>query len=143
MKKELIISIVIFILIIIGNIITQNYTKESVLDLSNNLENLKENISLKIEEEENNKENNQNNFDDNKELLEEINNITKDWESRHNKLAYYIEHNELEKVEDNLTGLNSLVETEEYNEAVKELDKSIFILKHIEEKYKFNLENIF
>lgn len=143
MKKELIISIVIFILIIIGNIITQNYTKESVLDLSNNLENLKENISLKIEEEENNKENNQNNFDDNKELLEEINNITKNWESRHNKLAYYIEHNELEKVEDNLTGLNSLVETEEYNEAVKELDKSIFILKHIEEKYKFNLENIF
>ena len=143
MKKELIISIVIFILIIIGNIITQNYTKESVLDLSNNLENLKENISLKIEKKENDKENNQNNFDDNKELLEEINNITKNWESRHNKLAYYIEHNELEKVEDNLTGLNSLVETEEYNEALKELDKSIFILKHIEEKYKFNLENIF
>ena len=38
MKKELIISIVIFILIVIGNIITQNYTKESVSDLSNNLE---------------------------------------------------------------------------------------------------------
>ena len=40
MKKELIIYIVIFILIVIGNIITQNYTKESVSDLSNNLENL-------------------------------------------------------------------------------------------------------
>lgn len=139
MKKELIISIVIFILIVIGNIITQSYTKESVSDLSNNLENLKENISSKIEE----KENDKNSFDDNKELLDKIDNITKNWESRHNKLAYYIEHNELEKVEDNLTGLNSLVETKEYNEAVKELDKSIFILKHIEEKYKFNLENIF
>ena len=139
MKKELIISIVIFILIVIGNIITQNYTKESVSDLSNNLENLKEDISSKIEE----KENDKNSFDDNKELLDKIDNITKNWESRHNKLAYYIEHNELEKVEDNLTGLNSLVETKEYNEAVKELDKSIFILKHIEEKYKFNLENIF
>lgn len=139
MKKELIISIVIFILIVIGNIITQNYTKESVSDLSSNFENLKENISSKIEE----KENDKNSFDDNKELLDKIDNITKNWESRHNKLAYYIEHNELEKVEDNLTGLNSLVETKEYNEAVKELDKSIFILKHIEEKYKFNLENIF
>ena len=139
MKKELIISIIIFIFIVIGNIITQNYTKESVSDLSNNLENLKKNISSKIEE----KENNEENFGDNKKLLEEIDNITKNWETRHNKLAYYIEHNELEKVEDNLTGLNSLVGTEEYNEAVKELDKSIFILKHIEEKYKFNLENIF
>ena len=139
MKKELIISIVIFILIVIGNIITQNYTKESVSDLSNNLEKLKENISSKIEEKENDKDS----FDGNRELLEKIDNITKNWDSRHNKLAYYIEHNELEKVEDNLTGLNSLVETREYNEAVKELDKSIFILKHIEEKYKFNLENIF
>ena len=139
MKKELIISIVIFIFIVIGNIITQNYTKESVSDLSSNLEILKENINSKIEKRENDKDS----FDDNKELLDKIDNITKNWDSRHNKLAYYIEHNELEKVEDNLTGLNSLVETEEYNEAVKELDKSIFILKHIEEKYKFNLENIF
>ena len=133
MKKELIICIVIFTLIVIGNIITQNYTKQSVDNLSNKLEELKENIYGKIKED--NKEN--------EELIEEVDNITKNWETRHDKLAYYIEHNELEKVEDNLTGLNSLVKTNQYPDAIKELDKCVFILKHIEEKYAFNLENIF
>ena len=133
MKKELIICIVIFTLIVIGNIITQNYTKQSVDNLSNKLEELKENIYGKIKED--NKEN--------EDLIEEVDNITKNWETRHDKLAYYIEHNELEKVEDNLTGLSSLVKTNEYPDAIKELDKCVFILKHIEEKYAFNLENIF
>ena len=133
MKKELIICIVIFTLIVIGNIITQNYTKQSVDNLSNKLEELKENIYGKIKED--NKEN--------EDLIEEVDNITKNWETRHDKLAYYIEHNELEKVEDNLTGLNSLVKTNQYPDAIKELDKCVFILKHIQEKYAFNLENIF
>ena len=92
-----------------------------------------ENIYGKIKED--NKEN--------EDLIEEVDNITKNWETRHDKLAYYIEHNELEKVEDNLTGLNSLVKTNQYPDEIKELDKCVFILKHIEEKYAFNLENIF
>ncbi len=134
MKKELIICIIIFTAIVIGNIITQNYTKQSVNNLSNELEELKENIGGKIGE---------NNNKENEELIQKINDITKNWEERHDKLAYYIEHNELEKVEDNLTGLSSLVKTNEYPDAIKELDKCVFILKHIEEKYAFNLENIF
>ena len=134
MKKEIIICIIVVIAISIGNIITQQYTKESVATLSNDLEELKLDLNNKIKNE---KEKT------NDELSNSVDKITKDWESRHDKLAYYIEHNELEKVEDNLTGLDSLVSTEEYAEAIKELDKCIFILRHIEEKYAFNLENIF
>ena len=134
MKKEIIICIIVVIAISIGNIITQQYTKESVSTLSNDLEELKLDLNNKIKNEEEKA---------NDELSNSIDKITKDWESRHDKLAYYIEHNELEKVEDNLTGLDSLVSTEEYAEAIKELDKCIFILRHIEEKYAFNLENIF
>ena len=59
------------------------------------------------------------------------------------KLAYYIEHDELEKIELYLTALKSNIETKEYNQAVVEVDSCIFILKHIEEKYSFNLQNIF
>ena len=69
--------------------------------------------------------------------------VKEEWETRHDKLAYYIEHDELEKVETNLTSMNSFLETNEYAEAISELDKDIFILKHIKEKYEFNLENIF
>lgn len=134
MKKEIIICIIVVIAISIGNIITQQYTKESVATISNDLEELKLDLNNKIKNEEEKT---------NDELSNSVDKITKDWESRHDKLAYYIEHNELEKVEDNLTGLDSLVSTEEYAEAIKELDKCIFILRHIEEKYAFNLENIF
>ena len=134
MKKEIIICIFVVIIIVLGNIITQRYTKISVETLSNDLEELKIDLDNKL-----------NNIGKKtkEEISEEVNIITEEWELRHDKLAYYIEHNELEKVEDNLTGLDSLTETEEYADAIKELDRCVFILKHIQEKYAFNLENIF
>ncbi len=134
MKKEMIICIFVVIIIVLGNIITQRYTKISVETLSNDLEELKIDLDNKL-----------NNIGKKtkEEISEEVNIITEEWELRHDKLAYYIEHNELEKVEDNLTGLDSLTETEEYADAIKELDRCVFILKHIQEKYAFNLENIF
>lgn len=134
MKKETIICIIIVITISVGNIITQKYTKESVETLSNGLEILK--TDLKNELDSNEKEANE-------EILEKIDKIRENWESRHDKLAYYIEHNELEKVESNLTALNSFVQTKEYADAIKELDESVFVLRHIQEKYAFNLKNIF
>lgn len=134
MKKETIICIIIVIAIVFGNIITQKYTKESVENLSNGLETLK--TDLKNEIASNQKKSNE-------KILEKIGEIRKSWEVRHDKLAYYIEHNELEKVESNLTALNSFVQTKEYADAIKELDESVFVLRHIQEKYAFNLKNIF
>ena len=134
MKKEIIICILVVIIMVIGNVVTQNYTKGSVKILSDNLEELKTEINNKI---------NKNEEKSKKEISEVVEEIIQEWESRHDKLAYYIEHNELEKVEDKLTGVDSLINTEEYPQAIEELDKCVFILKHIEEKYAFNLENIF
>lgn len=69
--------------------------------------------------------------------------IYKQWEQRHDKLAYFIEHDELEKVETEFVAMKSYIEAKDYEEATSELDKSVFILKHIEDKYDFNLQNIF
>lgn len=134
MKKETIICIIIVITISVGNIITQKYTKESVETLSNDLEILKTELKNKLDD---------NEKESNKEILEKICKIKENWESRHDKLAYYIEHNELEKVENSLTALDSFVQTKEYVDAIKELDESVFVLRHIQEKYAFNLKNIF
>ena len=131
MWKETIICSIIVILIIIGNKITQDYTVNSVEDLSNKLIELK----LELSNEEDNISKNH--------IKEKIKEIEENWESRHDKLAYFMEHDELEKVETNITALKSFIETNEYTEAVSELDKSVFVLKHIEEKYDFSLENIF
>ena len=120
MFKETIICVVIVIAIIFGNGVTQNYTKESVSKLSSGLMNLRENITQKEVE--------------NEKARNKIDEIYNQWRER---------HDELEKVETELIAVKSYIETEEYENSVSELDKSIFILKHIEDKYAFNLQNIF
>lgn len=133
MKKEIIVCIIIVIAIIVGNIVTQNYTVKSIGILSEELEELKKDV---IEEEDNGEEVNEN-------IKNKKEEIKKEWENRHDKLAYFIEHDELEKVKTDLTALNSFIETKEYAEAISELDKCVFVLKHIEDKYAFNLQNVF
>lgn len=129
MLKETIICIVIVIGIVFGNSVTQNHTKESVSGLSSGLMTLRENLTQEKV--------------DNEKAKNEIGGVYKQWEERHDKLAYFIEHDELEKVETDLIAIKSYIETEEYEESVSELDKCIFILEHIEDKYAFNLQNVF
>ena len=129
MLKETIICIVIVLAIIFGDKTTQNYTTESVSTLSSGLMALREGIV------QNNKEK--------EKIQNDMEGIYQQWEQRHDKLAYFIEHDELEKVETEFVAIKSYIETDEYEEAISELDKSVFILKHIEDKYAFNLENVF
>ena len=63
-------------------------------------------------------------------------------EKKHDKLSYYIEHNEIEKLETELTSLKSYVEVKEYDEAINEIDRALFLLNHIKDKYEFNLKTI-
>ena len=58
------------------------YTKNSVDTLTSNFHNLKENLIQQNEEE----------------ALKQAENADEKWNNMYNKLAYYIEHNELEKV---------------------------------------------
>ena len=131
MYKELVISLIIIIAIVMGNTITQNYTKQTVAELSDSLNELKEQIS-------------QDDENINWEEVEiQIEDINKKWNERYEKMAYYIEHNELEKVESNITGLKSYTDKQDSPEALNQLNSSIFILKHIQEKNELNLKNIF
>ncbi len=132
MCKEIIICIVIIVAVCVGNMITQNYTKQSVEELSKELSELKQELLQLQSTEENNYK-----------AKDKANIIKKNWESKHNKLAYFIEHNELEKVENYLIGMVSFIETKEYSDAINELDKMVFTLNHIQEKYAFSLENVF
>lgn len=127
MYKEIIIVILVIALIIGLDIITNNYTKTSVSILSDELNMLREDI---LQED---KENAQT----------QMMNIKNIWEEKYNILAYYIEHDELEKVETELTSLAAFLNVEEYGECISELDKTIFVLEHIEEKEKFDVRSIF
>lgn len=129
MRKEWIICGIVIFLVIIINIITQSYTNKSVEFMDAKLEALKG----KLEQEE----------IEQKVIQQEMQDLMKDWKERYENLAYYIEHDELEKVETELTSLQANIEIEEYQQGVPDLEKSIFILNHIKEKFKLNIKNIF
>lgn len=129
MKKELIICSAIVIAIILGNILTQGYTKEVVLYMNEELENLKEDL---LQEEV-----------DTEKVAGKITNIREEWEKRYQKLAYFIEHDELEKVETELSSLQANIETKEYKQGIPDLQKCIFILDHIKDKSSLQIKNIF
>jgi len=132
MYKEIIIIIAILLLVISLNYITQNYTKICVSEISSDLNNLRGKIEEKIDNEENPEE-----------LNEFINNVHNKWDEMYKKLAYYIEHDELEKVETCLTNIRSNIETEELEHSIENLDNCIFVLEHIKDKESLSLANIF
>ena len=127
MYKEMVISIILVILIIIGDSVTQNYTKNTVNSLTNTLENLKQSIDNKSEES----------------IEKEVDEFELKWKNVYVKLAYYIEHDELEKVDTAIVTMISYIENADYSSALADLDKGKFVLEHIQDKYAFNIQNIF
>ncbi len=129
MKKELIICILIISIIVIANVITQNYTKQCVASMNENLEVLKEaSLSEDVDKEK---------------ISNRLQKIEDNWNEFQQKLAYYIEHDELEKVETQIYAMKGFSEIEKYDEVVPELEKCMFILEHIQDKTKLNVKNIF
>ena len=129
MKKELIICILIISIIVIANVITQNYTKQCVASMNENLEVLKEaSLSEDVDKEK---------------ISNRSQKIEDNWNEFQQKLAYYIEPDELEKVETQIYAMKGFSEIEKYDEVVPELEKCMFILEHIQDKTKLNVKNIF
>ena len=127
MLKELIICIVIVVTIVALDITTQNFTEKTVGEISDNLKSLKLTILNGNSEE----------------MKKEADNIHKDWEEKNEKLAFFIEHDELEKVSNAIIEMKSHIETETFSDAIAELQEGIFVLKHIEERNALDMKNIF
>lgn len=127
MYKEIIIIIVAITLVISLDIVTNNYTKETVEIMRGKLSILREYI-----------------FEENKEESDlQIPDIEKEWDQRYKILAFYLEHDELEKVNTELTSLKAFLNMEEYSECMNSLDKCVFILEHIQEKEETSLKSVF
>ena len=127
MYKEISIIIVIQITVLVGHFITQNFTKKNVTLLTNELSILEEKLQQQSYSEVN---------EQMEKIQFKINEI-------HHKLSYYIEHDEIEKVETYYTACKSLIKTKDYNLAINEIKKTIFVLNHMTDKYSFSLDNIF
>lgn len=143
--REICISIIIVVIIISLDIIMQNYTKKSTEEIIDQLEEIGKDLST-IENQNKlhaNIETIEINEDKQKELERKFKEIQEKWKEKNEKLAYYIEHNELEKVETNITSMISYIRTGEYTLALDKIETNIFVLQHIKDKYQLSLDNIF
>lgn len=127
MYKEFIIIFLVIALIVTLDVITNNYTKASVNVLTEELSSLEQILQEEQSEE----------------ITSKVSNINNEWKKRYGKLAYYIEHDELEKVGTEITKISAYINVQEYDEAQNEIDTAIFILQHIEDKEKFSVRSIF
>lgn len=131
MYKEIFICIITVVMIIAINTLMEKYTQETVKILSENLVELRNELP------------NEENENDEETMNKKLDLVCEEWDKRYNILTCYLEHNELEKIETNLTILKSSIECNEYSDAKCKLDEIIFGLHHIEEKNKLDIKNVF
>lgn len=142
MQKEIIIVIIIVIAIISADILTQRYTRNSFDNINNQLDGIKT-IGKELEEIKKTEDMNSTFQEKKKQLEEKIEKMQKDWKKINRTTAFYIEHDELEKVNASITKFKSYFELEEYAEAIPELEDCKFILNHIKEKEAMQFINLF
>ena len=128
MQKEMIIVAVI----IVVNITTDKYTKNCVSEINMKLEEICDMANASLEEE---KENNQ--------IIEKMDVLREEWSNFSKKLAFYIEHDEIEKVDTSIVEINEYIKLGLYDEAIPEIRKCSFILEHIKNKGELQVINLF
>lgn len=127
--KEFMIIIIILIIIFGGALYTQNYLNNTSDTLVSKLENLK--IDLKGENK-------------NQEILaKQSDEIYEEWENINEKWSVVVLHDEIDLIETSLIRMKSKIKTGNLEDSMEDLDTSIFLLKHIKEKEKTSLKNIF
>lgn len=129
MYKEIIVCILVVILIISMDLLSNNYTKKVFFSINDSLGNLR-NEMLKEDKDVN-------------KINDEITKVEQEWNSKLNLLSCYIEHNELEKVARQLTLIKGNIDVEEYNQAVPQLDDCVYVINHIKDKESLLLRNLF
>lgn len=133
MKKEIIIVIIIIITIVTLHIYSQNYTKKSIGVMYGKLDEI-ENIAKQLDETgEGNKE----------ELYKKIDDMQNEWSSINRKMALYIEHDELEKVNSSIILMKGYIQMEDYSQGIPELENCEYILYHIQDKQSLKITNLF
>lgn len=124
-KVEIVIILVILIIVSSLELITSSITNNVIDESFNKIENIKKELK---------KENN----DEDK-----IYNLLSFWNKEKMKMSLYIEHDELEKVGNIFARLKENAENEEFEEGLENIEEAKFLLDHIREKGRTNVQNIF
>lgn len=122
--KEYVILFFIIVFVIFIEIITDNITHKSISDINKTIEELE--LSLESED-----------------AGEKVKNLCDSWEKEEDKLAFYMEHDELEKVGVLVDNIKSDIANDSMDEINEKVDEIKFLLEHVKNKQKIELKNIF
>lgn len=128
MKREALITVLIVIVILIGEWVTQKYTKKTLSNVQTELIELKEEI-LKADTDVSN-------------LIQKSEEINENWENKNQVLSFYLEHDELEKVNTQIILIKGYLESDTPQDSIPDLEEGVYILEHIKVKEAFTLKNI-
>ena len=126
MYREIVISVVLLVFIFTANFFARNFTEKSIDEVTEKLEVLQTEM-----------------ITDGQKAKQEYEELEKLWLEKYEILAYYIEHDELEKVSSELYQLKGSIQTDQIDEGIPTIENCKFMLRHIRDKYKFEIKNIF
>ncbi len=127
--KEILIIVISILIVIVGANISQGYLNQTSDELTKDIEILREEIKKAQNSEQNNSE----------ELAKDI---YDKWEKIEKNWSIIVMHNELDLIELAIVSMKTCIEENEYSEAIKELEKSSYLLEHIKDREKLALKNI-
>ena len=127
--KEYVVLILIIVFLIGIDIFISNYTKNSIEKIDKEVDEI---INLAIEENH-----------EKKELSKKVDELEKKWKEIENSLAYFTEHDELEKVSVAIVFLKARIEEGEKEDAYERMQEIKYRIGHIKSKQQFKLNNIF
>ncbi len=134
LQRDFIVLSIILVIIIGLEILTNYISEHSIERIVESLERVQKDLE-KLD------------YEGNLELSEncknQVSRIKEEWKNVDDKLSFFAEHNELEKVSYALNDLETNIANAEYDDALANLTESIFWLYHIEEKDSFKWKNIF
>ena len=129
--KTLIFAISILIIIIILDIIFENYSKNAIEKINSNIDKISKAFEIEGE-----------NYD--KEELEKLSEKARDeWRKREDILSCFIEHDEVEKINTKLDVLYTQVKNDVWMDAKSTVSEVKRLVKYLEGKYELSIQNIF
>lgn len=129
--REIIGIAIIITIITVASLSLQKYLDKTSDEILSKLENLREEIK------------NAQITNDNGKASQISNEIVEKWEKVSEVWATIVVHQELDNIKLSILEVNGAVEAGSFDDALEEIDKTVFLAGHIKEKEAFRLKNIF
>ena len=127
--KEVLIIFLIILIIVLGSIFICKYLNKTSRNIIGDLERLKDDINRKESSK--------------TELIKNAENIKQKWNDMKEKWSNIVLHQEIDSIEASIVRLKSRIEIGKQNEAIEDIETTIFLIKHIKEKEEMSWKNIF